>query len=219
MSDTALDPATATAAGTDAIKQTTPPSPTYASLTRRAGHLRDRMQLAHDDVRELHRETQLRHLDERTAVIGIQDPQELLDELATRYGLSWTTIARMVGVTDAAIRKWRRNEHIGPENRRRLARATAFIQILNDTFPVGDVASWLEMRIADDATVTALDLFSEGRVDLLFELVGRRMSPHQVLESFDVTWRDTYRVSSRFVVTEGVDGMPAIVERPHTVGR
>jgi len=213
VSDTTLSSAKPTAAGTAAIVEIYEPSTTYASLNRRVGQLRDGVQLAHDDVRRLHRETQLRHVDELTAVVALQEPSALLEELATSRGLSWTAIARMVGVTDAAIRKWRRGEQVGPENRRRLARAAAFLRLLDDTYPVGDVASWLEMRIAEAANITALDLYADGRMDLLFELVGRRSTPEQVLESFDATWRESYAVSNRFEVVEAVDGMPAIVER------
>ena len=202
----------ATAAGTGAIRTQEPATPTYASLAERTALLRDPVQLTQADVGELHRTVQIGDLDERASRVAVQEPSDLLEALATEFGLSWTTIARMVGVTDAAVRKWRRGEPIAPENRRRLARGVAFLQILG-TFPVQDSASWLEMRISDDATITAVDLFSEGRADLLFELVGNRATPHQVLEGFDPNWRHIYAVDERFAVVEGPDGDPVITQR------
>jgi len=151
-------------------------------------------------------------LDDRASRVAVQDPAELLELLATEFGLSWTTIARMVGVTDAAVRKWRRGEQIAPENRRRLARSVAFLQILG-RFPVNDASTWLEMRISGDATITAVDLFTDGRADLLFELVGNRATPHQVLEGFDPNWRENYAADQRFEVVEAPDGEPVITQR------
>jgi hypothetical protein len=202
----------ATAGGTGAIRPPEPATPTFAPLVKRTALLRDRVQLTQSDVLELHRSVQISDLDERASRVAVQEPGDLLDALAAEFGLSWTTIARMVGVTDAAVRKWRRGEPIAPENRRRLARGVAFLQILS-TFPIQDAASWLEMRISGDATITAVDLFSEGRADLLFELVGNRATPHQVLEGFDPNWRRNYAADERFEVVEGPDGEPVISQR------
>jgi len=203
----------ATAADTAALKAPKAPAPTFASLAHHTALLRDQVQVAQSDVVELHRTVQLGDLDERTSRVAFQEAGELLELLATEFGLSWTTIARMVGVTDAAVRKWRRGEQTTPENRRRLARGVAFLQIIGERFPVHDAASWLEMRISDDATITALDLYREGRLDLLFELIGARANPHQVLDAFDPNWRQTYGVDERFKVVEGPDGEPVIVQR------
>ena len=202
----------ATAAGTGTIRRPAPATPTYASLTQQTAMLRDRVGLTQADVDELHRTVQVGDLDDRASRVAVQEPAILLDALSAEFGLSWTTIARMVGVTDAAVRKWRRGEPIAPENRRRLARGVAFIQILG-TFPVRDAASWLEMRISEEATITAVDLFSDGRADLLFELVGNRATPHEVLEGFDPNWRRNYAADERFEVVDAPDGQPAITQR------
>src|SRR5262245_59725114 len=113
----------ATAGGTGALRRPEPTlPPTFAPLVKRTALLRDRVQLTQSDVLELQRSVQITDLDERASRVAVQEPGDLLDALATEFGLSWTTIARMVGVTDAAVRKWRRGEPIAPENRRRLAR-------------------------------------------------------------------------------------------------
>lgn len=188
-------------------------TPTFASLAARAGRLRDEVQLTHGEVEGLHREAQLAALDERTMILALNEPMELLDKLANDWGLSWSTVARLVRVSDTAIRKWRRGEPITAENRRRLARISALLEMLHDRFPVREPASWMEMRVAEDATVTATDLYSHGRADLIFELAGARMSPHEVLERFDQRWRTKYAVDDRFTVVEGPDNQPVIVQR------
>ncbi len=209
---TSMSDGTATAAGSDTLRVPQVAAPTYASLTHRAALLRDRAEEVKNDAMTLHREVQTRLVDERTALVALQEPSELLADLADRCGLSWTSVGRMVGVTDAAVRKWRRGETIGPENRRRLARAVAFLEILGN-FPVGDVATWLEMRLSEDATITPLDLYVEGRHDLLFDFVSRRASAHQALDAFDSNWRTAYANDPTFVVVPAPDGEMAIVEQ------
>ncbi len=201
----------ATAADTDRLPRDA--APTFASLTYRTALLRDRVLMTQSDVMALHRTVQLGDLDERTSRVGIQDASELLELLASEFGLSWTTVARMVGVSDAAVRKWRRGEQTTPENRRRLARSVAFLQIIQERFPVREPAGWLEMRISEDSTVTAVDIFSEGRADLLFELAAARANPQQVLDAFEPNWRQVYRVDERFEVVRAPDGEPVIVQR------
>jgi len=204
--------ATPTAWGSDTIRVPEVETPTYASLTVRAAVLRDRADAIQTDARNLPRETLVGAVDERTALVALQEPAQLLEALSDRYGLSWASIARMVSVTDAAIRKWRRGETIGPQNRHRLARTLAFLEILN-SFPVGDVATWLEMRLSEEATISPIDLYVEGRADLLLDFVSRRASTYEVLDAFDSNWRSTYPVDSRFKVTIAADGGPAIVEQ------
>src|SRR5947208_1664383 len=97
----------ATAADTATIKTPKTPSPTFASLSRRTALLRDHVQLTQSDVVELHQTVQLGDLDERTSRVAFQESVELLEVLASESGLSWATIARLVGVSDAAVRKWR----------------------------------------------------------------------------------------------------------------
>lgn len=202
-----------TAADTSVIVSFPTARPTaYESLSRRAAALRDEVELTHNDVKELHHETVSAALDERTAVIAMADPAELLESLGTEGGLSWTTVARLVGVTPTAVRKWRRGEQITPQNRHRLARACALLEMLRP-YAVADPASWLEMHISQDAVVTPVDLFGAGRADLIFELAGRRTNPHAVLDAYEPDWRTRYGVDDRFGVVEAPDGQLSIVQR------
>src|SRR3954466_1283052 len=74
--------------------------------------LRDRVGSLDRNVTDGYRAARRRQLDERTTVIAQRDPRELLDELASGWGLSWALIAKLVGVSSAAVRKWRRGESL-----------------------------------------------------------------------------------------------------------
>jgi transcriptional regulator with XRE-family HTH domain len=201
-----------TASSTATIIPFPPPRPTFASIAVEAAALRDEVGVTTTRVEDVHRGAQLGALDERTSLVALRDPVELLAELAEAHGLSWTTIAKLVGVTDAAVRKWRRGEAISSENRRVLARAVGLLEMLTD-LAVGEPASWLEMRISEDSTVTPVELFAADRADLMFELAGRRRSPHQVLDEFEPGWRHRLGRDDNFDVVTGPDGHPIIVER------
>src|SRR6266542_5893251 len=112
MSDTrrSLTVEPSTAADTETIRPLPVTTPTYASLAREVGHLRDRTELTNSEAEGLHRETQRGALDERTALVAVRRPEELLDDLSNSWGLSWSTIAQLARVSDTAVRKWRRGE-------------------------------------------------------------------------------------------------------------
>ncbi|MDP9276120.1 MAG: hypothetical protein M3O99_11070 [Chloroflexota bacterium] len=205
---------TATAAGTSMVGRVHEEQPTYASISKDAAHLRDRNEMLGSEVKQLHHETVLRSLDERAAVLGMQDPSEILDTLGMEYGLSWSTVARMIGVTPTAIRKWRRGEQITGLNRQRLALLLAFLELLKSPFPIPDPASWLDMPLSADATLTPADLYAANRRDLLVDFASRRQGAHAVLDAYDAEWRTRYAVDSRFEVVRAPDGELSLAEKP-----
>jgi len=201
-----------TAADNQVIRDVPVTKPT--GFISRAAAIRDEVGLLDADATDIHRQAQLLDLDQRTSLVGLQEPRELLEALGTDWGLSWAAVGRLVDVSGTAIRKWRRGDHITPQNRRRLARLVAMFEMLKASkYPVKDPASWLEMRVSDDATVTPVDLYAANRVDLIFELAGRRKSSHDVMAEFDPEWRTRYAVDDRFVVVDGADGQKTIVMR------
>jgi hypothetical protein len=205
---------TPTAAGTETIRGAAPEErPTFASLVSKTAELRDGVAQLDENAKAVDRVVRVEALEESTALAARRDPIEVLEELAAEWGLSWTTIARMVGVSSTAVRKWRRGDPITGTNRRRLARVLAFLMWLRATYPVGDPASWLDMPIADASTLTITDLYAANRIDLVFELVGGRMNSTAVLDAFDPDWRVAYAADDRFEVVLAPDGEPAIVER------
>lgn len=186
--------------------------PTFTSLLPRAAALRDQAEITHADIEDLHHDTQIATLDEQTDRFARQQPQDILESLSADVGLSWATIARMVGVSGTAVRKWRRGEPVTAENRRSIARAMALISMIGQ-YPIHDPASWLEMRISDDSSLTPLDLYDAKRVNLLLDHAARRQGPAAILESFDPDWRTKYPSDERFAVVIAPDGHRAIVER------
>jgi transcriptional regulator with XRE-family HTH domain len=146
-------------------------------------------------------------------MIARQDPHEVLAELSTDLGLSWTTLARMIGVTPTAIRKWRKGDSISSDNRRKISRARGFLELLTrNANPLEDVGSWLEIKVSGDSTLTAVDLFAGERMDLVLDLASARISPHEALEAFDPDWRSHHAADQAFKVVRASDGLPAIVE-------
>lgn len=187
---------------------------TVDGLVRRVGEVRDEVRIVGQDAEGLHGTLQTQALDERTTELGLGDPPTLLGKLAGTWGLSWRLIGRLLGVSQTSIRKWRRGESATPENRRAIARVLAFLEALQASAPsVCDQASWLEMRISDESTLTPADLYAMARYQLLLDLAGLRYAPHEVLTAVDPQWRAHYPVDEHYEVVEAPDGQPSIVTR------
>jgi DNA-binding transcriptional regulator YiaG len=180
-------------------------SVTGASQLVEVGLLRDNLHHFAEDARGLHREELTRELDGRAMDLAQQGATALLEQISVSWGLSWTSVARMIGVSDTAVRKWRRGESVTSENLRQLARLVAFLRLIKEQNWVSDVAAWLDMRIAEASTLTPVDLYPE-HVDLLFELATRRITAHDALERFDPAWRDHYSVDTRLSTVQSDDG-------------
>lgn len=201
--------------GTGGLETTTPIRETGDTrLVNDVSALRDGATFLQHDVERLHDDVRARALDERTSAAALRDPRELLRELSRGHGLSWTTIARLAGVSPTAVRKWRRGETIGPSSRRSLARAATFLQMLDEhSLPITEVGTWLEMPLSDESTLTAVDIYAGGRVELLLDFAARRLGAHAVLDAFDANWRERHLADMRFAVEVAEDGDVSIVER------
>jgi transcriptional regulator with XRE-family HTH domain len=160
-----------------------------------------------------HREERSAMLRQAAAQLAWQDPRDILRQLATDYGMSWAAIARMVGVTSAAIRKWRRGESVSPDARESLAGLLAFLQHASSCQPISDIGSWLEMRVVPTATLTPIDLYTAGAGALLLDWLAEYISVDEMLGHFDADWQTNYARDSRFEIGEGPGGERAIVQR------
>lgn len=184
-------------------------------LLNRVSALRDRTTDLDDDVRALHHQVRDFALDERTTAAALRDPRDLLKALSHEYGLSWSAIARLTGVSPTAVRKWRRGETIAPDNRRALARSVTFLEIIGENAaPIVDIGSWLEMPLSDRATLTPLDLYAMGKMPLLIDHVAERLPAHAMLDEADPDWREHYASDGAFTVVDGGDGHLTIIEKP-----
>jgi DNA-binding transcriptional regulator YiaG len=188
-------------------------SRTAGSLLNDWSALRDRTSDLHTEVADGHQAAREEELNQRTLAIALRDPHDLVQELGDR-GLSWATVARLVGVSSTAVRKWRRGEPITGENRRNLAAAIAFLDLIREVSnPLDDPGSWLEMPLTDVATVTAVDLYAADGGKLLLDWASGRRTPTQMLDSFDAEWRSRYAADSQFEVVSDDEGRAMIVER------
>jgi transcriptional regulator with XRE-family HTH domain len=160
-----------------------------------------------------HRDERSAFLRQAAAQLAWQDPRDILRQLASDYGMSWAAIARMVGVSSAAIRKWRRGESVSPDAREALAGLLAFLQHASSCQPISDIGSWLEMRVVPTARLTPIDLYTAGAGALLLDWLGEYVSVDEMLHQFDSDWQTKYARDSRFEIGEGPDGERAIIQR------
>lgn len=175
-------------------------------LVDEAGHLRNRSRLLNDDIADVHSYALDVQLKARTDEAAKRSVVDLLAELAD-LGLSWRDIARLVGVSVPALRKWRQGEPASGHNRRSVAQLLAFIDVLRSDHLVQDVASWLEMPLAD-SHVTGLEVYALGRHDLLITHAAGHVSSEEVLDQLDPNWR--INRDTTFEVFTADDGQPAI---------
>ena len=184
---------------------------TIRQLQRSYDELTGPVRVLTEDVESGRREVREWDLDERTAAKARLDALTLLDELSTDRGFSWSDIARLCGVSVSAVRKWRAGETPSPERRRDLARLTAFVDLLDEIAPVADPATWMLMRLADGYTVTAAELYLDGRANDLLEHAQGHLGVNDLLDRWSPDWRGETR--SDWQIVTAADGERSIARR------
>lgn len=187
------------------------PSMTMATLTRQYGKLRDRTSLLDADVGTDHRAAQLRTLELRAGERARADVVTLLTVLSTEQGLGWSDIARLVGVSVQAVRKWRRGDAVTGENRLAVARLVALLDMLSSEICVQDPAGWLEIPVIEGYALRHLDLYRLGRADLIFDLAHLRLPPEAAMAELTPEWRQRYALEHE--VYEAEDGQRSVRRR------
>ena len=147
------------------------------------------------------------HASERTRE-SLPDLLGALGEL----GFAWRDLARIFGVSIAALRRWRQGEPASDDHRWRVARLAAFCEIVQEHCMIDDPASWLETPIHIAAPTTGLDLIANERFDLAFRLAADDASdPDSILDAFNAGWRQQFATSVEvFVAAEGHRGLRAM---------
>jgi transcriptional regulator with XRE-family HTH domain len=196
--------------GSSGVELPALPSQTVASITRQFGVLRDETSTLDADVVGHHRAVQQLSLELRARDWARRDVPRLLRELSSQRGLGWSDIARLVGVSVQALRKWRGGEPATAEHRLAVARLAAFLDLLEDEL-INDPAGWLELPLVAGYSPRHLDLYRAGRMELLFELAGLRITPEQALDEFAPDWRRRLRLEHE--VFEASDGQLSIRRR------
>lgn len=176
---------------------------TIQELVDDAGHLRNTTRVLGEDVAEIHHQAFKAQLNDRARQLAKQSPGDMLNQLADG-GFAWRDIARLVGVSVPAVRRWRQGESPTGEHLLAIARIVAFEQILREDHLVSDVASWMEMPLSPEVAVTGLDLAADGLYEDLLDLVAAHATSEAVLDRWQPAWRERYM--SEFEVFEAPDG-------------
>lgn len=152
----------------------------------------------------------LRHKTEDRARLGLV---QLLTELTAGYGLGWSDIARLVGVSVPAVRKWRRGGDITTSRYQSISRLAAFLDLLEEE-EIRDPATWLNLPLDDlgeeitSGAVTKKDIYVTGGVIDLLAFAKRYIS-HDELLSRITTRARTGAFSNR--VIKAPDGNLSVV--------
>ena len=200
----AAEPTSASSVTTPHIDQPTRLSPDM--VANRVGALRHGVGILSEDVAQVHGDSIRIQLESRTQEAAKRASADLLSELAG-FGFSWTSIARIVGVSIPSIRKWRQGETASGENRRRLAELVALVGVLERDHLISDVASWLDVPLAE-SSLTGVDVLAAGHVHDLMELAADHIGSAELLDRAIPDWRDT--LDDRFEAYQAEDGERAI---------
>lgn len=175
-------------------------------------NLRDETRVLHNDTSSGHARVRRYDLDHRAAGHAREPLVDVLNGIYHR-GFSWRDIARCLGVSVPALRKWRSGEPATPANRTRALRLLALCEYLEESVPtVSDVAGWFEVPLVPDPAITPLDLYADAREDLVLDYAEQQEAdPHAILDLYDPNWRDR---RSEFEVIVAEDGLPSIQRRP-----
>lgn len=195
-------------------EQTQTQTQTPVLLAARTAELRSQAGAANEDARDLDHVGMGVELAQLTQAFEQRAPQELLDELGDERGLAWALVARAVGVTPAAVRKWRRGERVTPAYRHALAEFAAFCQILQQRNPrIDEVGEWLEMPAASGSDASRADLYIDGHRTELLDIARELATGEQLLDLSDPSWRERAATARNFEVLEHEDGTRSIVVR------
>jgi len=193
----------------EAIRDYTSPESETKALALRVASLRDETGLLHGDASALHHETRQLDLRKRTTDKVRKSVRQLLHELALERGMGWADIADLVGVSVAAVRKWRTDGGATPDNRDRLARLAAFLDALEDC-GVEDAAQWAEIALPlpDGYTITPIEVYRRGGEQELLDYACGHGTAEEAADSAIPGWRQDR--ASDFEVYDAADGHRAL---------
>lgn len=186
-----------------------------SSIADEAGFVRSQGELIARDATETGRRAgQIQHraiehkLNIAARIAAGTSAADLLEALASD-GFAWRDVARLVGVSVPAVRRWRQGEPPSANNRLAIARLVAFVDILRKDHFINAPANWMEMPLAPErAPATGIDLVADGRYADLVDLAEGHVSGEEILDRWKPDWREEYR--SDFEVFEAADGELAI---------
>jgi hypothetical protein len=172
----------------------------------------------HEGAVAEHHVVRAEFLDELVAALADEPAPELLRELRAS-GLLWSVVAQAVGVTDAAIRKWRKDQPIEGRHKRGIARLVGLGRLYRTYVVTADptgFAEWLDTRILRGFSATPLQLLALNRESdsallqpLLDWMLEQPDSAHAeaLLDRYLGTeWRDQAQSERRFRIVSSASG-------------
>lgn len=184
---------------------------------------RELARLDHEDSVAAHHVVRAELLDELTDdLVGVS----VLDHLAElrRHGLLWSTVAEIVGVTDAAIRKWRRGEPIDTRHRIRVSRLVALNRLYTsyaaEEGPTA-FAEWLSKPIVRQFTAAPIQILAlnrdaeSGELQALLDWMLAHSDSERAEDLLDRylgdSWRAEARAEQRFRIVTNSAGERVLV--------
>lgn len=118
------------------------------------------------------------------------DAKILLSRLAQEHSFMWLDIARMLGVSVPAIRKWRMSGGVSPENHAKLANLVAFANILSQhgIRP----ASWMSTPFVLGYTVAPKHLYQPQSAPALLDIALEGQDAKVLLDQLQPLWRTKF---------------------------
>lgn len=175
-------------------------------------------QLAYEDAVENHHLVRAELIDDAVEGLGGLSQADLLSELR-QHGLLWSVIAEAVGVSDTAVRKWRRGQSIEPVHHRRLRRFVALGQLYREyALPVRqtDFAEWVDTRIVASFSATPLHVIKMTRdgdtgnlqplLDWMLQQPGGQSSEELLDRYLSTAWRQEAQEEQRFRIVTNAAG-------------
>jgi hypothetical protein len=172
--------------------------------------------LAHQDAVAGHHSVRAEYIDELVNQLAATPAAEILADLR-QHGVLWSKVADIVGVTETAVRKWRKGATIDSTHRHRLSRLAALGRTHHEYVMPGSPTAfgeWLDSSIVPRFSCTPLQLLALNRdsdVAVLQPLLDWMLDQpdaaraEQLLDQYlGKQWRDDAQEEQRFrIVTNG----------------
>lgn len=156
--------------------------------------------------RDFHELTVRNLVSERSDLKAQLGLKGLLSELTEVHGLGWSEIARLVGVSVPAVRKWRLGGDITPQRLAAMSRLAALLDLLASE-GVQDPAAWLNLPLDSEGDVVKSEIFRAGHAADLLLYAKQELSQQDLLTRAGVAAAQP----SRNVLVRAEDGHLSIV--------
>jgi hypothetical protein len=174
--------------------------------------------LVHQDAVADHHSVRAEYIDDLVDQLTATPVAEILAELRQR-GLLWSKAAEIVGVTETAVRKWRRGAPIDSKHRRSLSRLAALGQIYDQyNMLAGPTAfgEWLDSNIVPRFSATPTQLLALNRerevavlqplLDWMLNLSDAAHAEHLLDQYLGEQWRNDAKEEQRFRIVTNAAG-------------